>query len=135
MRDLHNNLKAVRSVDPIVATADTNGDGVDLQFYEGALVLYHFGITGDTLSASVKVACELEESVDNSVWTAVAAADVLGTLQTVDDAAEDDEIYQVGYIGSKRYIRPVFNFTGTHTNGIEIAASVVKGFPIHAPAA
>lgn len=126
MRDLFNRIDVKQSVDAVIRTADVNGTGVDLQFYNGAIVLYHFGITGDTLSGTVKVACVLEDSDDDSTYAAVAAANRLGSLQTVDDNTEDQATYVVGYIGAKRYIRAVFDFTGTHTNGIEVGADVVR---------
>lgn len=143
MRDLSSNLKVVQSIDAKVYTADENGVGVDLRGFDGAMVSVNFGITGDTLSGSVFADIELEESDDNSTFTDVADADLIGKQSglpagvaiRVDDAAEDEQSYQFGYIGSKRYIRPVLNLTGTHTNGIEVAVDVVKGFPHRSPAA
>ena len=50
-----------------------------------------------------------------------------------DANAETPQVTVVGYTGGKRYVRVVADFTGTHSNGTPIAASVIKGHPIHAP--
>lgn len=129
MRDLSSDVTVVQSIAPIVGnnTTEGTGTGVDLQGYEAAMVVFNFGISGDTLSGSVYVTPSLQESDDNSAWSAVAAADQVGTLTVIDDAAEDPDEMQVSYIGGKRYIRPLVTFTGTHTNGMPISASVVRG--------
>lgn len=131
---IRQDVSVKQSLDALIRSTDTNGDGIDLRGFEGALVLYHFGITGDTLSSTIKVAGLLEESADNVTFTAVAAADVDGTLPVIDDNAEDETTAWVGYLGSKRFIRPVFDFTGTHTNGIEVASDVILLMPKYLPA-
>lgn len=131
---IRQDVSVKQALDALIRTASANGDGIDTRGFEAVLVLYHFGITGDTLSATVKVTCALEESSDNSTFTAVAAGDVDGTLQVVDDNTEDEATYVVGYLGSKRYVRPVFTFAGTHTNGIEVASDVILAKPKYAPA-
>lgn len=137
-RDLKNVLKVVQVLVPILGNDDTDGThtaGADLSGYEGAVLVANFGISGDTLSGSVKLIAKAMESDDNSTYTAVAAADLVGAFTLIDDAAEDPDIQIVGYIGSKRYVTVDFDFTGTHTNGIPISASVIKGFPRVLPAA
>lgn len=133
MRDMFHILNAVQSIAPIVGNDDTEGTGVgvDLKGYNGALVLFNFGVSGDTLSGSVKVQAVLDESDDNSNWTAVAAADMVGEadLTLIDDAAEDPDVQRVAYVGNKRYIRGRVDFTGTHTNGMPISCTVIRGFP------
>lgn len=127
MRDATLDLNVVHSIDPAVITSDTNGAAVDLADYHAATVAFTFGESGDTLSGSVYAEGRIEESADGSTgWTAVADADLRGTEPTVDDAAEDDATYLVGYVGSERYIRAVIDVTGTHTNGTPIAATVIR---------
>lgn len=133
-RSQNDSLTAVQSIDPVTLTGDANGTGVDLAGFESALVIVAVGESGDTLSGSVKVDLELEHSDDNSTWSDCAAADTVGEVSagnfgTIDAAAEDDACFQVAYVGGKRYIRPVINLTGTHTNGIPVGAVVVKGMP------
>jgi hypothetical protein len=132
-RELYTSLNPgkVAVVPPIVGNNDTEGNvggtGTDLAGYAGALIEYNFGISGDTLSGSVKVQATLEESdALASGYTAVDAADYVGTLPLIDDAAEDPAVHLVAYLGSKRYIRAAIDFTGTHTNGMPIAITIYR---------
>lgn len=137
MRDIKTNLSVVRVIDPDTFTADKTCDAdIDLQGYEGCLVIVNVGASGDTLSGTVYWSLELEESDDDSTYTDVAAADMIGDnaggsgqFALIDDPAEDDTVYSVGYIGSKRYLRVILNATGTHTNGTPIGAVAVRGLP------
>ena len=137
MRDLYNNIRAIKGILAIVAnnTTEGTGVGVDLLGYEGALVIFNIGTSLDTLSGSVKIQLDVQESDDNSAWSNVAAGDLLGgdDAIVIDAAAEDDVIHQRGYIGTKQYIRPLITFTGTHTNGFPVSAVVVRGLHRHAP--
>jgi hypothetical protein len=139
MRDLYHDLLPVKSIDPILGNNDTEGTGVgvDLQGFEGALMVAHLGQSGDTLSGSVYVTPTFQESDDNSSFTDIADGDLIGGVNkpVVDAAAEDEVIIARSYIGSKRYVRVFIDFTGTHTNGIPISALVIKGAPRHAPVA
>lgn len=138
MQDLSNKTAAVVSLAPANRTADANGTGVDLQFWESALVIAQAGAEGDTLSGSVYIQFKLEHSDDDSTYTAVAQADVAdgtissgGVFALMDTAAEAPAVHQLSYIGGKRYIRVVDDRTGTHTNGTPTSAVVVKGNPRH----
>ena len=134
-KDLYSNVVVTQSLTPAVRTADANGTGVDLAGYESATVLFEFGNSADTLSETVYVVGVVQESANNSDFTDVAAADLIGTCPTIDAPAEDTTTAAVGYRGSKRYIRAKLDFTGTHTTGIPCATSVIKGHPTHAPTA
>ena len=139
MKDLANNLIAVQSLAPAVRTADANGTGVDLQFFEGAFILFDIGAEGDTLSVYVKIDVKLEESDDNSSFSAVTSSSAVtdgsidsnGIWATFDDNAEAPAVAGIGYVGGKRYIRVVADFTGTHSNGTPCSALVIKGHPRH----
>tara|TARA_R110001583_G_scaffold180181_1_gene337189 strand:- start:457 stop:888 length:432 start_codon:yes stop_codon:yes gene_type:complete len=137
MRDLSNNVVAVVGTVPAVVTADANGTGVDLQGFESAMVIVNTGIEGDTLSGSVKFDFILEESDDNSTYTAVTSStsvtetsvDGSGIFLTLDANGETPQIKQIGYIGGKRYIRCKIDATGTHSNGTPMSIEVIKGNP------
>lgn len=137
MKDLYHNNLAVKSILSILGnnTGEGTGIAVDLQGFEGALAIFNIGQSGDTLSGSVYITVSLQESENGSTgWASPAAADVEGVNDVViDDPAEDEIIIQIGYKGSKRYLRAYIAFDGTHTNGIPIGAVIVKGFPRHAP--
>jgi hypothetical protein len=114
-------------------TADGNGVAIDTQDSVGVGVVATVGVSGDTLSPTVKAELELEHSDDGVTFTDCTDDDISapvagtnpGTFALVDDPAEDDRIYKVNYIGPKRYIRVVANLTGTHTNGFPFSAAAV----------
>lgn len=143
MRDLSNNIVPVVSLAAAVRTAAANGTGVDLQGYESATVLVDVGAEGDTLSSSVHFEVSLEHSDDNSTFSDVVQADIVdgtiaasgiflkldGTTGGNPDSAGD--VFRVGYVGGKRYLRVVLAKTGTHSNGTPLGAMVVKGHARH----
>jgi len=117
-RDINANLDANESIRPAVMTADTDGQGVDLRGADSAIVVVTVGaITGAAGDATVT----LEESDDNSTFTDVADADILGTEPTL--AA--NTAYQFGYRGTSRYVRATFT-VGGETN-VAASAMVVRG--------
>jgi len=140
MKDLFHDLLPVKSIDPIVGNNTTEGTGVgaDLAGFNAALMIAHLGVSGDTLSGSVYVTVGFQESdALGSGYADIAAADLLGGANNVvvDAAAEDEVIIARSYIGAKQYVRVLITFTGTHTNGMPIAAVIIKGKPRHAPVA
>lgn len=130
MRSVLDDFSAAATIVSAVVNDDTEGTGtgVDLAGYEGAMVFVNVGISGDTLSGSLKSSFSLQESDDNSTFTDVAAADIEGSSQPtlIDDAAEDPALIAWGYTGSKRYLRVLDDTTGTHTNGTPVGAVVVR---------
>ncbi len=79
---------------------------------------------------------KLEHSDDDSTYSNVALADVLGPSSVssgvVASSTTDQTFLEVGYVGGKRYIRVTLVPTGL-SNGGPVAAWVVKGHPRHAP--
>jgi len=105
------------TIRPQVAAADVDGETVDLRGADSVLFAVTIGtITDDATDSTVTV----EESADDSTWTDVADADILGTEPTL--AA--DTAYQFGYIGSERYVRATFGL-GTATN-VAVATLAVR---------
>lgn len=135
---------AVQTLNPDTYTADNDGQDatVDLQNFGSALIVACVGESGDTLSGSVKIELEVEESDDDTTFTDVADADLTtvvsgtntGTYAVIDDAAEDDAVYVTSYKGSSRYIGTPVNLTGTHTNGTPIGIAVLRMDPKTKPA-
>lgn len=140
MQDLSNNIKLMQSLAPAVRDADANGDGVDIKGYENVAIVVDSGVEGITLSGTNKIEFELEHSDDNSSWSDAESSDVIGSLGsgglflTLDDNAESPQISEIEYLGSKRYVRVVANFSGTHGTGTPCSAFVILGKPRHAPA-
>jgi len=134
MRGLNYEIVAVNSLLPVVATTSPTSTGVDLAGYEGAALVAHVGASGDTLGSTVYLTVKFQESDNNSDWTDIAAGNLLGGANgvVIDAYSEDEVVIERGYIGSKRYVRVAFVFTGTHTNGTPVAGLVLKGLPRHA---
>jgi len=127
MRDFYNNVSPAVSLKFAVMKADTLGDAVDLQGYEGALVIIATGAITDGTHT-----IELHESDDDSTYTKVDSSDILGTLPAI-SATDDDKVYRVAYIGKKRYLKVKTVVTGSPSTGGLYGAVVVRGFPRHAP--
>jgi hypothetical protein len=134
MKDFYTNVVHDQVVDPAVITSDTDGASVDLLGYDRVVFYALVGESGDSLSGALYTELEVEESADDSSFTDVADADLTvyvagnndGTFAKIDAAAEDDAVYMTEYRGSKRYVRPVINITGTHTNGTPIGIVALR---------
>ncbi|MBU1701451.1 MAG: hypothetical protein KJ970_13215 [Candidatus Eisenbacteria bacterium] len=127
-RDLYSNLSPAESLAPALLAASANGTGVDIRGFDSALVVFHIGNwTDGTHTFSI------EESDDDSTYTAVNSAYLQGTAPTVTSDANDDQIYKVGYVGDKRYIRAVQTITGSPSTGLVSGVTVLRGHPATAP--
>lgn len=150
-RDLTNNLKGIAGLAPAVRTTTALSSKCDTQGYESVVARFHIGTFGDTQSASVYFEAELQESDDDSTYTPVADADVLfpqwqgkaartghatGTFfQSKTDAAADTAgLYEVGYRGSKRYLKVNVRVTGSNPTGSPCAVTFSEGNPSFSPA-
>lgn len=139
-QDLSSKIKAVSSILPIVGnnTTEGTGVGVDLKGYESATMIVHVGDSGDTLSGSVTIQLSFEESDSSgSGYTTIPATNYrvdVGDIAIIDAPGEDSKVIQAAVWGTKRYIRPLLTFVGTHTNGTPISAAVIKGHPRVLPA-
>lgn len=137
------NIKTTQTYVAAVTTADQDTTGVDLRGYGAVAFLVDVGNSGDTLSGSVKIELEIEESADNVTYTDAANADVLdsvtgtntGTFAVIDAPTEDSTVFVGQYVGTARYARVVINVTGTHTNGTPIGVIACRFRPQTAPVA
>ena len=132
MRDLYDNLLTEISLFLQVLTAAANGDVIiDLQGYKGVLIQVFSG----TITDGTSYEFELKEGDESDLSDAAAVADddLLGDEPTF-LAADDDEVKEFGYIGSKRYIRlDLKTVVGSPSTDGVFGAAVVKGFARHAP--
>lgn len=132
---LASNTGVTQLLAPANRTATATSASVDLRDVDDVALIFAAGAQGDTLSGSVKAEFEVQESDDNSTFTAVANADLtsfeagtnVGTVKVVNANAKANQAYRVGYKGGKRYIRGVDRRTGTHTNGTPSAIYALTG--------
>lgn len=140
---MSNNIATAVSLVSAVRTGAGNGTGVDLQGYESATLIADVGAEGITLNGTNYFELSLEHSDDNSTFSDVAQADIVdGTISSggiwlkLDGTAGGNpdtagEIYRVGYVGGKRYIRGVIAIGGSHSTGTPIGMFVIKGNARH----
>ena len=131
-RDLYNKVSPASSILARTVTATVNGIGVDLQGYESADVLIDLGtFEGTTPSATIQI----QESDDNTTFTAVAAADLIGgALPATIDTTNDDTLYERGYLGRKRYVRVAVTAISGTGPSLPMSAVVVRGHARSMPA-
>ena len=124
-RDLTSNIDVVTSLAPAARTATATGGGVDLRGYESAVVTFVPGTVTDGAHTP-----SVEDSDDNSAFTAVAAADLLGSLADL----ASNTVQRVGYRGGKRYVRAKIAVSGATTGALD-AALVIRGNAVQRPVA
>jgi len=130
MRDLAHDIKPTCPIKPAATTTTVTGsssNSTDRQGYESVTVIVNLGTwTDGTFTPS------LLESDDNSTFTAVAAADMMGAFTAITSNANVNKCQWVGYKGGKRYTAVTITASGT-TTGMVIGTTVVLGHPIHKP--
>ena len=126
-RDLSTRLSIVESLAPASRTAAVDGAGVDLRGFDSAAVVIERGVAGGTTPSFT---FEVQESDDDSTYTAVADADLHGTEPVVTEAGTP---VKIGYRGDSRYIRvAITGVTGTNPT-LLCGAQVVRGHPHQLP--
>lgn len=98
----------------------------------------YFVTTGTVTDAGTVdgITFEVQESDDDSTYTAVADADLIGLesgLSIVSDAADNQVVGKIGYAGAKRYTKLVA--TGTTGTNAVVSAYALLGHPSTAPVA
>jgi hypothetical protein len=143
MRDLVNSLAAAVLIPAATYAADNTPAAVDLLGFEGAMIAIHVGVGGITFDGTNKVEFKLTHSDDDSTYAAVTDADVQGVdsvgaggiVKSLIAAHAAADITKIGYVGGKRYLKMLADFSGTHGTGTPIAAEVIKGYSRYWPAA
>jgi len=121
LTDTKNPYDEVLTLSPASRTSNDQGVGVDLANAGGATINIQVGTWTDGSHTF-----EVQESDDNSTFSAVAAADLIGSEPVVDGATDDEQVYSIGYVGSKRYIRVAVTVTDA-TSGAVYGATVRRG--------
>jgi hypothetical protein len=137
LRDLHNNIKAVRAISP--AAAVTNNDPLVSQIVDrlGHDSLEFLILTGSLadVDATFTVLVEDGNSATLADNTAVADAELFGTeLAAAPLFSDDNKVFKIGYNGSKRYVRLTIT-PGANTGDVYISAVAVLGHPAKSPVA
>ena len=123
---------------PVTLAADNTPTAIDLQGYDAATLFLGIGIGGITFDSTNKIEFKLTHSDDNSTYTDVAYTDLTGAaaptsaltsgiIKSLTSAHAAAAQYEFGYIGGKRYLKLLADFSGTHGTGTPLCANIVKG--------
>jgi hypothetical protein len=150
MRDLASKLAHVVVIAPATYAADTTPAAIDLQGYDSAAIALAIGVGGITFDGTNKIEFVLTHADDDGTgnpgaFANVAAADINGAgapavvtngiVKSLVAAHAAADVTEIGYIGGKRYVKLLADFSGTHGTGTPISAIMAKGHPRNAPAA
>jgi len=137
-RDQATSLSAVTAIGPAVLSADNTPAAIDLLGFAAATLILAIGAGGITFTATNKVEFVLTHSEDGDTYTAVTDDDLVkdalapatvenGIVRALTSAHADPTLQTIGYVGGRRYLKLLADFSGTHGTGTPIAASVVRG--------
>lgn len=140
MRDLHNHMAIAKVLGPVVLAADNTPSAIDLQGFRSAEIVIDAGIGGISFSGTNKIEVKVTHSDDDSTYTDVEDADMLGVTGIVDGIVKSfvaahaaAASYAYGYVGGKRYLKVLADFGGTHGTGTPMAINVIKSDPLISP--
>lgn len=142
MRDIVSRLAETQVIGPAVLTADNTPSTLDLAGFNSAAILISVGAGGITFTTSNKIEFVVTHSDDDTTYTNVTDADMLGVTGitsgivrslTAAKAAADTAPTELGYIGGKRYLKVLADFSGTHATGTPISVVLVKGNGVYKP--
>ena len=106
MRDLSSNIDLLPAFLPKAAVTDGTAQVsqvVDRSGYDSLMLAI---ITGTLTDADATWTVLIEDSPDNSNWTAVPDAELIGTEALAAFIFSDDDVARkIGYVGNERYVR------------------------------
>lgn len=133
--DLYSELGAVETIAPAAYTAAPHSDNttgwVDLQGFQGAMIVIHAGTVTDGTFTTVVQDADVE-AADKTDAAAVADAQLQGT-ELAFTSSVDDQVLELGYLGFKRFLRVNFTVAGGPSTGGVFAASILRGRPQNTP--
>jgi hypothetical protein len=137
MRDLLNQIHTIRALSPAATPADNTVQVSQIIDHQGFDSLTFAILTGAIPDADATYSVAMFEADDAAMATetAVAAADIVGTLALAAFIfSDDDKVFKVGYTGAKRYVR--IKITPVNNTGASLLAVVaILGHPAIAPTA
>lgn len=143
MKDIHSDMTVVNAFGPVSLAADNTPAAIDLRGYNAAEIVLGIGIGGITFDATNKIEFKVTHSDDDSTYTAVDIDDILGVasvgtggiIKSLVAAHAAAASYRFGYVGGKRYLKILADFSGTHGSGTPLTAMVIKGYGYNQPEA
>ena len=105
------NLSIAQLLVPATYKTNQNGSSVDLANVNANAIVVSVGAVTDGTYAFA-----LQDSPDNSTWTAVAAGNMVGAFV----GAAANTVQKVGYLGAQRYLRVVSTVGGSPSTGMAL---------------
>ncbi len=140
MKDMHDVTSVAVAIGAATLSADNTPPAVDLAGFQGAELVLAIGVGGITFTGVNKIEFVLTHSHDDSTYVNVTDSDVVGApaittgiIKALTSAHAAAAVYRFGYVGPRRYLKLLADFSGVHGTGTPIAATVVRGRPAHAP--
>lgn len=135
--EMTSKIQVSSGLDPINVTATGAGATLDRASHPGEVeIVFACGLSGDTLTGSNHWELHVQESADDSTFTAVANADIkggtvvataVGTVVDLDAMTKDNTVYRRGYLGTARYVRGIQTEVGTLTSGMPTCILYITG--------
>ena len=119
-RDLDKEVAVALTLVPAARNATGTGTTVDLSGYTKAMAVVSFGVVTDGTHTP-----KMQHSDDDSTWADTAAADRSGSFSAATSSSGGSAVQEVGYLGSKRYVRVVITMAGA-TTGALCSASIIR---------
>lgn len=136
-RDNASSIFSISVLPPAVYAADNTPVAIDNVDYGAASLLLHIGVGGITFTGANKIEFVLTHSDDNVTYTNVTDDDLIkdalapatisnGIVRALTAAHAAATVQKIGYIGGKRYLKLLADFSGTHGTGTPISAVIVR---------
>lgn len=121
-KDFDKAIATSQSIAPVLVAATTTGTAVDLAGFDQAAVVIAAGVITDGTHTIKLTECD----TTGGSYTDVAAGDLSGTFTALTSGAGGSATQEVGYLGSKRFLKVVSTVTGSPSTGGVYGAIVVK---------
>ncbi|MCK0207522.1 hypothetical protein MWN33_05685 [Starkeya koreensis] len=142
MRDIISNIAVASVIAPAAYDADNVPAAIDLKGFDAAMLAIHVGAGGISFNGTNKIEFKLTHSDDDATYEPVTDADLQGVsgvssgiVLALKAAHPDPSVTRVGYVGNRRFIKLLADFSGTHGTATPLAATVIKGHARERPVA
>jgi len=131
--DIHNSILAVHAIPAAAHTGTQTSAPIDTKGFESIEYICHVGtaMVGGGFDVTIEQSPDDGTGSPTGVWTAVPAAETLGTLPTI-SIADTNAVFRVGSIGKERHQRLVATESGTITAGV-FGVTAILGNPQTVP--
>ena len=136
-RDSASGLFPALAIAPATLSADNTPPAVDLLDFQAATILLAIGVGGINFSGTNKIEFVLTHSDDDATYVPVTDDDIIkdalapasisnGIVRALTAAHAAATQQKIGYVGGKRFVKLLADFSGTHGTGTPISATVVR---------